>query len=104
MNSFEAGMLVLCIIATLSAMVTAFVAVIRFIKGEQNMKTVLNFVEMCAILNEYHHNPEYAIAFKVSDSLHLIKYGDNLPHTNDEMQALIRKARDEYRTVKGEQK
>ena len=34
MNSFEVGMLVLTSIVTLSAMLTAFVAVIKYIKGE----------------------------------------------------------------------
>ena len=63
------------------------------------MKT-LSFIDMCAGLNEYHHNLEYVIAFKANNFNYLIKYGDIFPHTYDEMQALIKMAKEEYKSIK----
>ena len=67
MNSFEVGMLVLTSIVTLSAMLTAFVAVIRYIKGEQNMN--IYTVESADSLKAMEMNIEITVPFSTIEKL-----------------------------------
>lgn len=63
------------------------------------MKTVLTFDDVRDALNEYHKDPEYVISFMVRSSIYLIKYGSRYPHSNDEMKALIKEAREECKSI-----
>lgn len=63
------------------------------------MKTVLTFDDICNMLNSYHNDPEYIISFKVHNGIHLVKYGSRLSHSEAEMKALIKEAREEFKTL-----
>ena len=59
-----------------------------------------SFADMCSLLNEYHKDPHYIIAFTIFGSLHLVKYGNKAPETPEEMNELVRLARIEAKAVR----
>lgn len=57
------------------------------------------FLALCSMLNEYHNDPDYIIAYMIRSCIVVVKYGDKVPRSADENQALISAIRSEYKKV-----